>query len=130
MCSSGNESLYCYSVAQKAILFDSIDPSDALDKARKSPIKPQAIPKIQIGQRQVYLFQEEGMPFGLSDGLTLTVVSVLVKPQAISNFTECVDGCGIIDSRRSLAIFERDAGVFGTKIQSSFLSPVRPHLGR
>ena len=113
MCSSGNESLYCYSVAQKAILFDSIDPSDALDKARKSPIKPQAIPKIQIGQRQVYLFQEEGMPFGLSDGLTLTVVYVLVKPQAISNFIERVDGCGIIDSRSSPTNFLATLGCSG-----------------
>lgn len=43
----------------------------------------QRIPKIQIGQRQVYLFQEGGMPFGSGDGLALIVVYVPVESQAI-----------------------------------------------
>jgi hypothetical protein len=44
---------------------------------------PYRIPKIQIGQRQVSEYQEGGMPFGLGDGLAVTVAGVAVDPQAI-----------------------------------------------
>jgi len=54
-------------------------------------VEPQAIPGTQAGQRQIFEYQEGGMPFGLGDGLALTVVCVLVKPQAISNFTNQVE---------------------------------------
>ncbi|MCG3260713.1 MAG: hypothetical protein H7644_13255 [Candidatus Heimdallarchaeota archaeon] len=39
--------------------------------------------KIQIGERQVSEYQEGDTPFGLGDGLALTVVYVTAKPQAI-----------------------------------------------
>jgi len=39
--------------------------------------------KIQIGQGQVSEYQEGGMPFGLDDGFALTLVYVLIEPQAI-----------------------------------------------
>jgi hypothetical protein len=39
--------------------------------------------KIQIGERRISEYQEGGMPFGLGDGLALTVVYVTVEPQAI-----------------------------------------------
>ena len=54
-------------------------------------VEPQAIPKIQMAQRQAYLFQEGGMPFGLSDGLALTAAYVTVEPQAILKpYVSCV----------------------------------------
>jgi len=44
---------------------------------------PQRIPKIQIGRRQVSEYHEGGMPFGLGDGLALTVTYVTGEPQSI-----------------------------------------------
>jgi hypothetical protein len=44
---------------------------------------PAAIPKIQIGQRQVSEYQEGGMPFGLGNGPAPSVVYATVKPQAV-----------------------------------------------
>ena len=36
-------------------------------------VEPQAIPRIQIGQRQVSEYQEGGIPFGLGYGFPVTV---------------------------------------------------------
>ena len=44
----------------------------------KPSIKPQSILKIQIGQRKVSEYQEGVPPFGLDDGLALTVVDFSV----------------------------------------------------
>lgn len=38
------------------------------EKLLNRPIKPQAIPKTQIAQRQVSEYQEGGVPFGLGYG--------------------------------------------------------------
>ena len=39
-----------------------------------------AVPKIQIAHRQVSEYQKGGMPFGLGDGLAVTVVCATVTP--------------------------------------------------
>ena len=51
----------------------------------------QGILKIQIGLRQVFEYQDGGMPFGLGDGLALIVVYVTVELQAILKpYVSCV----------------------------------------
>ena len=39
-------------------------------------VEPQAIPRIQTGQTQVSEYQEGSMPFGLGDGLAVSVAYV------------------------------------------------------
>ena len=54
-----------------------------IQKEIHGAVKASVISKTQIGQGPVHLFQEGGMPFGLSDGLSLTIAYVPVEPQAI-----------------------------------------------
>ena len=51
-------------------------------------VEPQAIPRIQIGQRQVSEYQEGGIPFGFGDGLALTGADIEVRRQALVKLTE------------------------------------------
>ncbi len=51
-------------------------------------VEPQAIPKIQTGQRQVSEYQEGGIPFGFGDGLALTGADIEVRRQALVKLTE------------------------------------------
>ena len=63
--------------------YSSVDwPDSAVSHDKTAALKSKS-PKAKIGERQVSEYQEGDTPFGLGDGLALTVVYVTAKPQAI-----------------------------------------------